>query len=158
MSGVAARAGRSPLAHDLVAAGIFLGGVGLSIVLFVYARAWERQSIRSELDLRAHQRVELVQSKVLRSMEILHGAAAFFQTRPQVSRQEFASFVRGALLRQPELHALAWTPRVPRAQRSEYEAAARADGYAGFRFSVRDAAGHTVRAGRRGRLFPGLLH
>jgi PAS domain S-box-containing protein len=146
MSGVVARAGRYPLAHDTVAAGIFLGGLCLSIVLFTYARSFERKSLHDELDFRAHQQVDVVQNKVLRSMEVLHGAAAFFETRREISRAEFSAFVHGALERQPELHGLAWTPLVPRAQRKEYESRARANGYPNFRITARDAAGNIIPA------------
>lgn len=154
MTGVASSKGRSPLTHDLVAGGICLGGVCLSIVLFVYARAWESRILQSELDFRARQRVELVQSKVLRSMEVLHGLAALFETRGQVSRGEFASFVQGALQRQPELHALAWTPRVPGARRAQYEAQARAQGWTDFRFTARDSQGQTIPAGPSDEYYP----
>ena len=120
--------------------------------------AWERQSIRALNWTCAYQRVELVQSKVFRSMEVLHGLAAFFETRGKVSGEEFSNFVQGALDRQPELHALAWSPRVTRAERSQFEAEARAAGYPGFRISVRDDNGHVIPAGGIRKLFPRLLH
>ncbi|HWE00924.1 MAG TPA: CHASE domain-containing protein [Tepidisphaeraceae bacterium] len=154
MSGVAFRVGRGAVFHNLVAAGISLGGVALSLVLFVYARAWERQNIRADLDVRAHQRMELVESKVLRSTEVLHGLAAYFETQRDVSRQEFATFVRGALDRQPELYALSWTPRVPKAQRKSYEAKARADGLLDFGFTALDSKGKLVAAGEADEYYP----
>ncbi len=98
--------------------------------------------------------MELVQSKVLRSIEVLHGVAALFETRPDVSRREFADFVHAALDRQPELHALAWTPRVPRERRAEYEAKARADGWTDFQITVRDKEGRMVSAGDADDYYP----
>ncbi|HET6249529.1 MAG TPA: CHASE domain-containing protein [Tepidisphaeraceae bacterium] len=106
--------------------------------MFRYARSWEEKNILAELDLRAHQRVELVHGKVLRSIEVLHGAAAFFETRHTVTRAEFTAFVRGAIERQPELYALSWAPTVPRARRAEYEAKARKDGYPNFHITADD--------------------
>jgi CHASE1-domain containing sensor protein len=44
-----------------------------------------------------------------------------------VSRVQFEIFTRSAILRQPELQALEWVPRVPAALRQEYEAAVRAE-------------------------------
>jgi len=138
----------------MAAAGIFLGGLCLSGVLFIYARAWERQSIHTELDLRARQRVEVAQSKVLRSLEVLHGAAAFFETRGDVSRQEFASFVRTALQRQPELRALAWTPYLHRDQRAVYESRAVADGLKNFHITAREPSGRTVVSAEADEYYP----
>ena len=71
-------------------------------------------------------------------MEVLHGVGALLATHPNLSRSDFASFVRDSLRRQPELHALAWTPYVRADQRTRYETAARRDGLNGFHFVVRD--------------------
>ena len=154
MSGVASRSGRRLLTYQAVAVGIFLGGMGLSSVLYIDARGWERQSVHAELELRARQRAEVVQSTVLKSLEALHGAVSFFETRGRIDRGEFAAFVQSALHREPELHALAWTPRVTGAERAEYESRARGDGIDWFEITVQDASGRMVRAPAADEYYP----
>ena len=125
---------------------LLLAGLGVSLLSFNYARGWERESLARDLDGRAGDRVELVRGQVLRSMEVLHGVGALFATRESVSRGEFRRFVEDALHRQPELHALAWTPRVAGSKREAFEAAGRKDGLQDFQFTVRGADGRMVRA------------
>jgi len=127
-----------PLRRAWVAIGLFLGGVALSITLYCCARGWERERLAADLQARASERVELVRNQVLRSMEVLHGVGSLLSTHPKTSRVDFALFVRDSLRRQPELHALAWTPYVRADQRAKYEADARRDGLNGFHFVVRD--------------------
>jgi PAS domain S-box-containing protein len=133
---------------------LLLGGIGVSLLSFNYARGWERESLARDLDVRAGDRVELVRGQVLRSMEVLHGVGALFATRESVSRGEFRRFVEDALHRQPELHALAWTPRVAGDQRGAFEATARRDGIAGFTFTVRGEHDRMVSAPLEAEYFP----
>jgi PAS domain S-box-containing protein len=108
------------------------------------------------MNARAGERVELVRNQVLRSMEVLHGVSALFSTQDHVSRAEFRRFVEDALHRQPELHALAWTPRVAADQRLACEAGARRDGLGNFQFLVRDAKDQLVAAPASREYYPVL--
>lgn len=143
-----------PLKRAVVALGLTLVGICLSVVLYIYARHWERAGISSDLNTRASERVEVVRNQVLRSMEALQGVGALFETRPNLSREEFRQFVQGALARQPELHALAWTPVVGPSQRAAFEADARRDGLAEFRFVVRDSSDRFATAPKASEYFP----
>ena len=147
-------ASHMPLKRAVVASGLTICGVALSLVFYSYARNWERQSIRSDLNLRASERVEVVQNQVLRSMEVLRGLGALFSTQRHVSRQEFGDFVEGALARQPELRALAWTPIVRANERAKFEADARKDGIEDFCFLIRDSRDNLVVAPQAPQYFP----
>ena len=99
-------------------------------------------------------RAEVIRSQLLRSMEVLHAVAAFFETRHEVTREEFRVFVSPTLVRQPELQALAWDPRVPGSERARWEARAASEGLHGFEFKEEKAAGVHGKAGDRGEYFP----
>ncbi|MDB5290431.1 MAG: domain S-box [Phycisphaerales bacterium] len=135
-------------------AGLFVGGVCISFALFSYVRGWERKGIANDLAYRSQERAEIVRNKVLRSMEVLHGVASLAGTKDRLTRQDFRVFVEDALKRQPELRGLAWTPRVPRAQREQYEQAARTEGWRDFEFTSRDELGHVTRAPEAAEYFP----
>ena len=102
----------------------------------------------------ALERMEQLRSEMLRTMEILHSVRALFEVKPGVTREEFRHFVQSALVRLPELQALEWIPRVTHAERSAFEAAARADGIAGFHFKEIDASGQIAAAAEREEYFP----
>ena len=143
-----------PMKRTVVAASISTVGIILSIIFYIYARNWERASIANDLNVRAAERVEVVRNQVLRSMEVLQGVSSFFSTDPHVTRAEFRQFVQSALARQPELHALAWTPVVRSDQREAYEADARRDGLADFQFVVRDDDDRLVPAPSKAEFYP----
>jgi len=109
-----------------------LVGVSLSFTLLglLLHRSGELQ--KDALHKVARERAEVLRTRLLRSMEVLHSIAALFATRPEVTREEFRQFVAGALERQPELQALAWDARVSNGDRAAFENRARADGFSGF--------------------------
>jgi PAS domain S-box-containing protein len=133
---------------------LLTAGIFLSLLLFIYVRAWEHRGLQDEMDARAAERVEVLRNKITASMGVLHGIDSLFATRGMVSRREFAQFVSGALARQPELRGVGWTPRVPDAQRAAYDAAAQADGLRDFQFIERDVSGKVVPAHRKAEYFP----
>lgn len=83
----------------------------------------------------ALEKMDLLRTELLRSMEILYGVRALFEAKPEVTRAEFRRYVASALERNPELQALEWIPEVAQADRQAYEEAARADGLAAFTFT-----------------------
>ena len=126
-----------------------LAGICLSaLVAGVIWQARERER-QDAVQRTAQDRADVIRQQILRSLEVLHGMAAFFDARPTVSREEFRVFVSGSLERQPELQALAWDPVVPAGQRETWENQARADGFPGFHFTQEESGGQLVSAGRR---------
>jgi signal transduction histidine kinase/CheY-like chemotaxis protein len=99
-------------------------------------------------------RADVIRGQMLRSMEVLHGMAAFFEVRPEVSRDEFSRFVSKSLERQPELQALAWDQRVPGEARDVWEDRAKRDGFVNFSFTEEAPDGKRVSASRRHEYFP----
>ena len=133
---------------------VLAAGLGAGLALHAWVGAWERDRVQSALASRARERAQLLQTKVLCSMESLNSIASFFATHASVGRKEFHDFVQSALERQPDLQALGWSPAVRADQRSPYEASARADGLAHFRFTECGMGGILTPAGRRGTYFP----
>lgn len=129
-------------------------GVVLSVL--VTAALWHsrEKTRRDEVQRIAQDRVDVIRGQVLRSMEALHGVAALFAAKPDISRTEFAKFVGGSLDRQPELQALAWDPRVTDDERAAWEEKARTEGFPGFVFTEEISEGHRVPAGRREIYYP----
>ena len=133
---------------------LFALGVGVSLGLFFtqLSRAHERE--RSALERQALDVRSGLRSKLEDPLEALESVCSLFEASSVVSRAEFARFVRTALTRHPGLRALEWIPVVPGAERAQYEAAARADGLAGFEFTRVGPDGRMQRAPDSEQHFP----
>jgi len=121
-------------------------GVLLSVLLAAYIARWERQAWYSELQDLAKERVQLLHSTLRQSMEVLHSLGALYESRGTMAAADFQVFAREALQRHPELQALEWIPRVPDAQRTDFEQRMRQQGFANFVFTERrtDSAGQVL--------------
>ncbi len=133
---------------------VLAAGIILSVCATSRVRDWERREMHAVLVGAASGRAEALRNQLTRSMEVLYAIESFFQASPEVSREAFGKFVRGALARQAELQGLAWDPRVSDAERSGLEAQASADGFAEFRFSEQESNGGLRPADRRDEYFP----
>jgi signal transduction histidine kinase/DNA-binding LytR/AlgR family response regulator len=117
-------------------------------------RGWEHRALDQRTEELTREQVEKLQVSLLRSLEVLYSIAALHQVNGTLDREQFGSFVRQALARQPEIQALSWNPRVPIDQRARWEAAAVSDGLAGFQFRERDGTGNFITARTRPEYVP----
>jgi len=109
---------------------------------------------QDEVQRIAQDRADVIRGQILRSMEVLHGMAALFETHPESDRAAFSKFVTGSLARQPELQALAWDPRVPGNEREKWELQARAEGFSNFVFTEEKPGGGVTTAADREMHYP----
>ncbi|MDD3518207.1 MAG: CHASE domain-containing protein, partial [Chromatiales bacterium] len=86
-------------------------------------------------------------------IESLNGVERFFSSSVEVTRREFANYVRG-ITRHPEVLAVDWAPRVPRERLSAVEALAGAEGVDAYRVFELDADGQPAPPGERDDYFP----
>jgi serine/threonine-protein kinase len=133
---------------------VLLVGVGLSLAVFAVTRADERAARRAEFERRAAQVVLAEQASFDVPLEVLCSIPSLFDASEAVTRAEFRAFVLHALARYPWIYALEWIPRVSGSERANFEAAAVADGLAGFHFKQDSPPGPPVRADERSEYFP----
>jgi signal transduction histidine kinase len=133
--------------------------VGLLVSVFLCGLLMQdrERALENEVRRRGQDRAEVIRGQILRSMEVLHGLSAFFETHGEVTREQFGTFVNEALERQPEVQALAWDPRVTHDERAEMEARTRVEGFHDFTFTEEQTEGVRVRAQEREEYFPVLF-
>jgi signal transduction histidine kinase/CheY-like chemotaxis protein len=129
-------------------------GCALSIAAERLLHRGNRRRLFEDVTDLAEPRAKAIREQILRSLEVLHSIASFHATRAEMSRDEFRAFVRGALLRQPELQALSWDPRVPGEQRQLWEARARAEGFPNFNFTEKESEDTILPASSRREYYP----
>ncbi len=129
-------------------------GALLSASAFVLVGNQDRERVQTEFQHKARGHASAMRDRVYQYQDALHSIVGLYAASREVERQEFREFVARTLSRLPGIQALIWAPRVPQALRPATEAAARKDGYRGFRITERDARGDVVSAARREAHFP----
>ncbi len=125
----------------------------LTVLAFVFASYAEQTRINVQLQRQMSQLTTEIRASIERKLDTLHATAGLFDQSTPVTRAGFQAFAKRVSGRVTGVQALAWCPRVPRAQRATYERAARDDGFDGFQFTERD--GDAFRpAGERDEYFP----
>jgi serine/threonine protein kinase/CHASE1-domain containing sensor protein len=133
---------------------VFIVGALLSLAVFAGERSRERAERRTEFERRAAQVALSAQVSFDVPLEVLRSLPALFASSSDVTRSEFKVFVSDALARYPWIYALEWIPRVPGNERAKFEAAALADGIAGYHFKQDAPTGPPVIAEPRAEYFP----
>src|SRR5262245_9801932 len=122
---------------------------GLVVLFFVHARAVEQARLQLDFERWAHTLADTLRTTLDGYLDALHGIESFYASAPEVSRQEFRTFVQWVFARHPGIQALSWDRRVPDVERSAYEAAMRQGGYPAFQITEQNAQGQLVRAATR---------
>ncbi|WP_415908551.1 CHASE domain-containing protein [Oleiharenicola sp. Vm1] len=123
----------------LVAAVVALG-VAFSAVGWWFVRNTEERRIDAAFQRRSSVQVRLARERLELHEEIVRGLRAYMENSDDVTAAEFATYTRPLLERLPAARAFEWAPRVPRAQRADFEAA-HARARPGFRLWERDVSG-----------------
>jgi PAS domain S-box-containing protein len=131
-----------------------IAGTAVSLAVAWGFRRGEWHRIQIEFAAAAHDRCRAVEKNSEEHQLILESVRSLFAASERVERHEFRAFTAPLLSRRPGIQALGWIPRVPGAQRAEYEEGARKDGLESFQISEADDLGHTRRAAQRPEYFP----
>ena len=126
-----------------------VGAFMLAVVVFVHTSGQERERQQLTFERQAENLAHTLEGHFDRYLEVLRSIARFYASSQEVKRDEFRTFVHGALAHHPGIQALSWDRRVPDGLREAYEEAVRQEGYADFQITEQDAQGQMVRATRR---------
>ena len=129
-------------------------GLCLSFLTFFLVEDYERERSRDLFQHAALDRLASVERAIEVELDVVRAIVAFFDSSDAVDREEFRTFVTPFLERYDSIQALEWIPRVPDSERLAYRDAARAEGFADFRFTERSLQKEIVPADRRAQYFP----
>lgn len=121
----------------------------LAVVVFVHTSGQERERQQLTFEHQAENLAHTIEGHFDRYLEMLRSIARFYASSQEVKRNEFRTFVHGALAHHPGIQALSWDRHLPDGLREAYEEAVRREGYADFQITEQDAQGRMVRATRR---------
>jgi len=133
---------------------IILGGLLLSAIAFAVIHNLERQKLQANFERATDNRYAALKREIDSDIDTLSSVRAFYHHAKVVTRSEFRDFTASLFLQHPGIQALEWIPRVPYAQREEYEKAARRDGFKDFQITEQSVSGKMTRGGRRDEYFP----
>jgi two-component sensor histidine kinase len=131
--------------------------LSLAVVLYVYISGREQQRIRTEFESTADTLGRAFKSAVARHLEAVTALRDLYASAGTLDRAGFAAFANPLQKRHPGVQALEWTPVVPGAQRADFEAAVRREGYPAFAITDRSPQGRMVPAASRDQYVPVLF-
>jgi signal transduction histidine kinase/CheY-like chemotaxis protein/sensor domain CHASE-containing protein len=138
----------SPVTSRAPAVIVMAAGCAISIVAGQRLRRRALVKLSSDMAVAAESCAEAVREKMLTSMEVLQSIVSLYQTRSEITRDEFRRFVSGPLARQPELQALSFDPRVSGHERQSWETRAREEGFQDFAFRPSNRASFRTQKGK----------
>jgi len=148
------RQGHRWLVPGVVVVLLSLGGALLSFVLFLELRGREWDRVRRDFEQAASDRISALRRTMQLDSLLVESVKSFYDGSNEVERREFHVFAAPLIADRPSIQALEWVPRVPDSQRSQFEAAARREGCAGFLITEHDAKGSLAPGVRRPQYFP----
>jgi len=137
-----------------VALALVIGGA-LSLFAYAATRDWEEALETSVFEREVIVHAASLRREIGSTIEAVHSIRALYAASKEVERVEFRAFAAVAMEEEHHgIQALEWIPRVAAADRAAFEAAARADGLAGFSFTERESQGRMIAAAARAEYFP----
>ncbi|MCA9773827.1 MAG: CHASE domain-containing protein, partial [Myxococcales bacterium] len=116
-------------------------------------RAYEQREIEEFRDIAALRAFSL-ERRLESNVELLESVVQFFDSSTFVDREEFRTFVDGALKRHPEIQSIEWAPRISADKVSQHLNRMRGEGLVQYQIIERDAAGDAVEAAPRDEYLP----
>lgn len=124
------------------------------VTVFIYTREREREKDSFEIDRQATLLARTLQRNFDLYTEVLMSLVNFYESSVEVDREEFRTFTARSLSRHKGIKALEWIPRVRDEDRAEFVQRTRAEGFATFRLTERDAQGKLILAMQRPAYYP----
>ncbi|MEF3273840.1 MAG: CHASE domain-containing protein [Chloroflexus sp.] len=115
----------------------------LGLLLFSLQLIWRDAYQRYDVQLQADSRevVGLIEDRLIRYEQAIQSLSAFFMASQQVEQHEFSVFVRDLLRQLPAVQSAGWAPRVPHAERLDFERKIQETGIPDFRIREPGAFG-----------------
>jgi len=129
-------------------------GVAISLLGYVSVRDLQDAKATADLDLLASHLVSSITKSIQTKILLLESIHSFYDGSHKVERGEFKQFVAPFLAKMCDIRAIEWVPRVPGADRAEWEDVARREGVENFRITERTSTGNVIPAAPRDIYYP----
>lgn len=129
-------------------------GVGLSVAAAAMVWKSEIASTKARFDRQKENLAVTLQQKIEDYEQKTESMGAFYDASDNVTRADFKQFAQHGLDRYPGIMGIAWGKLVLGNQRSAYEQAMQAEGFANFRITERNEQGELITASERDRYLP----
>ena len=138
----------------IIAGVLMVVGVAISIASWYLIRQSEHHRIECDFEAGDRARVVAIEREIEHKILVLESFVAFYSGSKAVDRSEFSTFAAPFLPKHDDTETITWVPRVSGADRADFEALARGEGFADFQITETDPTGQIVRALARDEYFP----
>ncbi len=108
---------------------VMSAGLGLTVLVFVYATALENTHLRHRFESLSHSVRSKLQKDFRRYLDTLYNLQAFYFSSQSIEYAGFQSFSSYLLQRYPGILALQWIPRIAQKDRAAFEHALHQEGF-----------------------------
>ncbi len=98
-----------------------VGGIALSVVVFVHASKRDQQLIEAKLDHKATKTTQQIQETLAIHTDTLEHVARYFSTIENPTHRQFVEFTEPIISNKIGFRAMQWVPRVRAEQRDSFE-------------------------------------
>ena len=92
---------------------VFVAGLLITVVIFMYLRGVESERVRARLERDAALPSELLKHKLEEALLVTRSLGLFVATTDEMTRERFAAFVKPLMPPDSEIATIAWVPEVP---------------------------------------------
>lgn len=128
---------------------VIMIGCVISLSAFFITRHWELREELASLEVLAKDHAKALEQGFALYIEELYAVRRLFESRADVSRDEYNAFVAPGLQRKPGIMVLNWLPRVRHEERAAFEQILRNEGHANSTIVEFDDDRKMVPAARR---------
>ncbi|MDP2833873.1 MAG: CHASE domain-containing protein [Pseudomonadota bacterium] len=133
---------------------VFLAGTAISFAAMRLADRLHEDALRGEFHYLAELHAASFEREIEANLEVARDLQRFLQAAPRINQTQFGIFANPLVRKRGGVQALEWVRRVKHAERTAFEATARAEGQSDYRIRERDAHGQWRPADRREEYFP----
>ncbi len=142
--------------YKSISAAIVTFGIGIIITLLVTFEfhQLEIREISEKFRQQSKKSIRDTVNKIELNAQILTSIAAFYSASKFVDRNEFSTFVKPVLTKNPEILALEWIPKVRHAEMETYINNAQKDGFTTFNIKERNEYAKLIPVSKRDVYYP----
>ncbi|MBT5917906.1 MAG: PAS domain S-box protein [Alphaproteobacteria bacterium] len=118
---------------------VSLVGIIFAVVAHLAVLEYGKSKFVSDFEHNALERFAAVENRIINELSVVNTLVAYVTLQPNIDRADFDRLIEASRckLKTHAYQALEWIPRVPRAEKEQYEAAGKADGFAAYHFKQR---------------------
>lgn len=118
----------------------------ITVTMAILLTKWEHERLEFEFKEAASETIDRIHAGIINYLDAVTAVERFITSSPQISRQQFNTFVEKMITEKPGLHGLSWNPLITQQERADFEKDIRSKGFTNFKITQRNKNGELIKA------------